>query len=241
MRKRKGDTLWCQDLSWGGRYPVLVLAGGRGYPSQVLGHGAPLSIQPGPGQGTPSPLPLLPPPPARTRTEYPLPHQSGQGEGYSFPLPAPPHPPPPQQDIPWAGYSAGGMPLEFSRRTLMFKTHYHPNSLTSPSITIGNVLNGLISSIQRNISLPPAWTSKTSWGILCWNNERKKGHYKDNCKLYKKREPSQSGRAVYSAVLREAQTVISLSPGLAWTSTNTCRHVCNYVDWKCLAVMLTFI
>ena len=37
------------------------------------------------------------------------------------------------------------------------------------------------------------------------------------------------------------KTVMGLSPSPAWTSTNTCRYICKYVDQKGSAAMLTSI
>ena len=90
--------LWSQVLSRG--YPVLVLARGV-CPSQVLGQGYPLPLT---RTGVPSSL---------TRTEVP---PSGQDQDRGTLRPGPG-----KQHKPWTGYSAGSMPLAFSRkRTFLF-------------------------------------------------------------------------------------------------------------------------
>ncbi len=46
---------------------------------------------------------------------------------------------------------------------------YFPNTTVSQSTMVGSTRNGLISSKHLSISLPPAVTSWTSWGMLYWN------------------------------------------------------------------------
>ena len=42
-------------------------------------------------------------------------------------------------------------------------------------------------------------------------------------------------------LLHAVRMVRGLSPSLVQTSTNACRHICKYVDQKCLAAMVTSI